>query len=124
MLANGNVMAVVAVKDLNSAKQFYGSTLGLPQVSENPGGVTYKSGNGSLFVYQSDYAGTNQANTAAWDVADVAAEVEELKAKGVTFEHYDMPGATLEGDVHVMGDMKSAWFKDPDGNIFCISTEH
>jgi catechol 2,3-dioxygenase-like lactoylglutathione lyase family enzyme len=124
MLANGNVMAVVAVKDLNAAKQFYGGTLGLPQSGENPGGVAYKSGNGTIFVYQSKFAGTNKANAAAWDVSDVAAEVEELKAKGITFEHYDMPGATLEGDVHVMGDMKSAWFKDPDGNVLCISTEH
>jgi predicted lactoylglutathione lyase len=46
--------------------------------------------------------------------------VEQLKAKGVTFEHYDMPGVELQGDVHVMGDMHAAWFKDPDGNILNI----
>ncbi|HST08217.1 MAG TPA: hypothetical protein VLJ83_08585 [Gemmatimonadaceae bacterium] len=43
-----------------------------------------------------------------------------LKAKGVAFEHYDFPGMTLKGDVHIMGDMKAAWLKDPDGNILAI----
>ena len=43
--------------------------------------------------------------------------VEELRAKGVTFEHYDLPEMTREGDVHVMGDLRAVWFKDPDGNI-------
>jgi hypothetical protein len=52
-----------------------------------------------------------------WSVDDVDAEVKELKKKGVAFEHYEMPGSTLEGDVHVFGDMRVAWFKDPDGNI-------
>ena len=43
-----------------------------------------------------------------------------LRAKGVTFEHYDMPGLKLEGDIHVAGPTKVAWFKDPDGNILNI----
>jgi hypothetical protein len=48
--------------------------------------------------------------------------VQQLKAKGITFEHYDMPGVTREGDIHVAGDMKVAWFKDPDGNILNIAS--
>jgi hypothetical protein len=46
--------------------------------------------------------------------------VRELKAKGVTFEHYNMPDTTREDDIHVAGNMKVAWFKDPDGNILNI----
>jgi hypothetical protein len=46
--------------------------------------------------------------------------VRALKAKGVTFEHYDMPDTKREGDIHVSGDMKAAWFEDPDGNILNI----
>ena len=59
------------------------------------------------------------ATTAAsWSVGDdLDAVIADLKSKGVTFEHYDMPDITLEGDVHVMGELKAAWFKDPDGNI-------
>ena len=55
-----------------------------------------------------------------WAVDDVESEVNALKAKGVKFEHYDMPGLKRQGDVHIGGDMKVAWFKDPDGNILNI----
>lgn len=120
MLGNTNVHAIVAVKDLNQAKNFYENTLGLIKIDDNPGGVMYKSGDSKIFVYPSDYAGTNQANAASWEVDNIEAVVADLKAKGVTFEHYDMPGVTLEDDVHVMGDMKAAWFKDPTGNILCL----
>jgi len=72
-------------------------------------------------VYESRFAGTNQATSATWIVRDdLAGVVKDLAAKGVKFEHYDMPGMQLEGDVHVMGDGKAAWFKDPDGNILAI----
>jgi hypothetical protein len=40
----------------------------------------------------------------------------------MTFEHYDTPGVTRDGDIHVAGDMKVAWFKDPDGNILNITS--
>jgi hypothetical protein len=50
-------------------------------------------------------------------VANIEEAVRELKSKGVTFEHYDMPGMRLEEDIHVSPGMKVAWFKDPDGNI-------
>ncbi len=121
MLGEGTVYATIAVKDINKAKEFYGGTLGLEQADENPGGVTYKSGSSRVFVYPSQYAGTNQATCAAWEVSDIEATVNELKAKGVSFEQYDnMPETTREGDIHVMGDMKAAWFKDPDGNILSI----
>jgi hypothetical protein len=72
-------------------------------------------------VYRSKYAGTNQATALTWVVGDeVENVVESLKAKGVSFEHYDMPDITREGDVHIGGNMKVAWFRDPDGNILNI----
>ena len=72
-------------------------------------------------VYRSKYAGTNQATALTWVVGDeVENVVESLKAKGISFEHYDMPDITREGDVHIGGNMKVAWFKDPDGNILNI----
>ncbi len=122
MLGNNNVHAIVAVKDLEVAKKFYTEVIGLTQLSENPGGVMYQSGsNSKIFVYPSQFAGTNQANAASWEVSDIDAVIADLKSKGVTFEHYDnIPGVTLQGDVHTMGDMKAAWFKDPDGNILCL----
>lgn len=120
MLKDGTVFATLAVKDINKGKEFYGGTLGLEQIDENPGGVTYTCGGGKLFVYQSPTAGTNQATCASFEVSDVEAVAADLKAKGVKFEQYDMPGGNREGDIHTMGPMKSAWFTDPDGNILNI----
>jgi hypothetical protein len=70
--------------------------------------------------YISEYAGTNRATAASWEVEDVEAEVEALKARGVAFEHYELPGTTRKGDIHVAGSLKNAWFKDPEGNILGI----
>lgn len=125
MLSEGKVIATIAVSDIAAGKAFYGEKLGLKQVDESPGGVTYESGEGSrVFVYQSSFAGTNQATCATWAVSDVEAAVNDLKAKGINFEHYDMPEMKIEGDIHTWGDgsEKAAWFKDPDGNILNVSS--
>ena len=118
MLGQTDAQANLAVRDLGVARRFYERTLGLAPVHEEAGElVVYKSGNSLLNVYRSDYAGTNKATAVTWTVDDVDNEVRDLKRRGVTFEHYDMPGLTREGDVHVGDDMKVAWFRDPDGNI-------
>jgi catechol 2,3-dioxygenase-like lactoylglutathione lyase family enzyme len=109
---------------LEVSKKFYEDTLGLTQVgAEGEELLVFKSGNTTIYVYQSQNAGTNQATTLTWVVGeDLEDIIRELKTKGVTFEHYDMPDMTREGDVHVFGDMKVAWFKDPDGNILNITS--
>ena len=119
MLENSNASANLAVKDLAKAKAFYQGTLGLSQVDDMGGElVVYKSGETVLNVYRSQFAGTNKATAVTWAVGDrISPIVKALKSKGVIFEHYDMPGLTLEGDIHVGSGMKVAWFKDPDGNI-------
>lgn len=123
MLNEGKVFATLAVKDMAAGKKFYGETLGLKQVDENPGGVTYESGGSKLFVYQAPTAGSGQATCAFWQVNDATTVAKDLKTKGVNFEHYDgMPGTNWEGDVAVMGGMKMAWFKDPDGNVLGVGS--
>lgn len=119
MLNQNDAVANVAVKDLNAAKKFYENTLGLTVIdTEGDEVVVYKSGHSSLNVYRSRYAGTNKATAVTWDVGGRLEEiVKALQTKGVKFEHYDLPGLELQGDVHVGGGMKVAWFKDPDGNI-------
>jgi catechol 2,3-dioxygenase-like lactoylglutathione lyase family enzyme len=123
-LADGRVFATVAVSRMEIAREFYGQTLGLKQVDENPGGIGFDCGGGNIFVYVSDTAGTGSATAAMWDVDDVTPIAEELAAKGVKFEHYDMPDAELVGDVHQWdgGSFKNAWFRDPDGNILGIAS--
>ena len=121
MLADKDAMATIAVKDLKAAKKFYGDTLGLkPTPVPEPEVLNYKSGNSTILVYKSQFAGTNKATSATWIVDDVEGIARDLKAKGVAFEHYDFPGMTRKGDVHITGKTKAAWFKDPDGNILAV----
>jgi catechol 2,3-dioxygenase-like lactoylglutathione lyase family enzyme len=124
MLGTRNAVANLAVRDIGRARAFFTETLGLKQVgSEGDELIVLKSGNSVVNVYRSEHAGTNEATAVTWEVDDIHAEVESLKNKGVAFEHYDMPGLTLDGDVHVGHGMKVAWFKDPDGNILNIVGE-
>ena len=124
MLGDKDAAANIAVKNLEIAKKFYEDTLGLTQVAaEGQEVIVLKSGNSTVNVYRSQYAGTNKSTTVTWVVGeDIESVVQQLKAKGITFEHYDMPGVTREGDVHIAGDMKVVWFKDPDGNILNIAS--
>src|SRR5262245_52718917 len=122
MLSDNDPVATVAVKDLGVARRFYSDTLELPLLdSESNEVLVFKSGRTKLNVYRSKYAGTNQATAITWPVGDQLEDtVRRLKDKGVRFEHYDMPGLERKGDLHVHGDMQTAWFKDPDGNILNV----
>jgi catechol 2,3-dioxygenase-like lactoylglutathione lyase family enzyme len=122
MLEAKDAVATIPVRDIKTAKRFYEGTIGLkPANGQEADALTYKSGSSEILVYQSQYAGTNKATAATWGVGnDIEKIVQELKAKGVSFEHYDMPGMTRKGDVHVAERMKAAWFKDPDGNILAL----
>ena len=121
MLADKDAVATIAVKDLKAAKRFYGDTLGLKLTPvPEPEVLNYKSGNSTVLVYKSQFAGSNKATAVTWIVDDVEGTVRDLKAKGISFEHYDFPGMTRKGDVHIAGKSKAAWFKDPDGNILAL----
>lgn len=122
MLSDNDAIATVAVKNLESAKAFYENTLGLTKVMENEEVVAFKAGKSTLFVYRSQYAGTNKATAVTFVTPEVDDLVRTLKGRGVAFEHYDLPKMTRQGDIHVAGPMKTAWFKDPDGNIFSLVT--
>jgi catechol 2,3-dioxygenase-like lactoylglutathione lyase family enzyme len=124
MLGNKDAAANIAVRDLETAKKFYQDILGLTQIGvEGQEVIVFKSGNSIINVYRSQYAGTNQATAVTWVVGeDMEGVVQQLKTKGVAFEHYDIPGVTRQGDIHVADNMKVAWFKDPDGNILNITS--
>ncbi len=123
MLGKNDAIATVAVKDVKVARKFYEGTLGLKPIPTGgeAGVFSCKSGNSSILVYESQFARTNKATAVTWVIDnDIEGVVKALKGKGVAFEHYDFPDTTRKGDVHVMGKMKNAWFKDPDGNILAI----
>ena len=121
-LADADVVATVAVKDLDRAVAFYRDVLGLRRIGgEEMGVALFRSGASRLLVYPSEYAGTNRATSATWDLgAAFDAVVAQLEAAGVSFEHYDI-GMERRGNVHIAGSFKAAWFKDPDGNILHVN---
>lgn len=125
MLSNMNAITSIGVKDISRARDFYEKKLGLsPVCSGEPMEEVQmlKCGNSLVELYQSEFAGTNKATAISWVVGDeITKEVDALKQKGINFEHYNFPYAKLEGDIHVMGNIKAAWFKDPDGNILCLA---
>lgn len=121
MLNGAKVAVAIAVKDLSTAKEFYGDTLGLNLAEETPAGAWYETNGTRLLVYPSGFAGTNKATYAGFGVEDVEGAVTDLKAKGVQFQTFDMPGVTWDGEIASFGETeKSAWFTDPDGNILAL----
>ena len=119
MLGNHDSSAIVAVRDIDRAREFYERTLGLEVLGDDGGqGVlTFATGATKLIVYRSDEAGGNRGNAVVWGVGDdLDAIVAALEAKDVKFEHYPDIG-TLDGNVHQAGSAKLVWIKDPDGNI-------
>ncbi len=123
MLNDTTAVATVGVRDMKRAKQFYEGKLGLqPVESMGDSAAAYRTGSSSLFVYESKFAGTNQATAVTWDLGtDVDNVVRDLKGKGIAFEHYDLPDTRLDGDIHVSGNRRLAWLKDPDGNILALA---
>ncbi len=121
MLGRADATPMIAVKDLDRARKFYEETLGLSAKEAMDGEVLEVTAGDTLInVYRSEFAGTNQATALTYTVDDIESEVRDLKEKGVFFQQYDMPGLEPRGDLYVGEGMKTAWFKDPDGNILSL----
>jgi catechol 2,3-dioxygenase-like lactoylglutathione lyase family enzyme len=123
MLESASTHPMIAVKDLDVAKQFYGVTLGLTPSDERPGAaVRYDARGGTWFlVYQSTFAEAAESTRMRFEVEDIESTVEELRARGIVFEEYDLPGVkTVDGIATHESGARGAWFKDPEGNILQI----
>jgi catechol 2,3-dioxygenase-like lactoylglutathione lyase family enzyme len=121
MLQESPMFAYLPVKDLARARHFYEKQLGFAPKSELGGGVLYEFARGTAcFMYPTPNAGTSRASQAFWQVADVEREVADLRGRGVVFEEYDFPGLKTVNGIATAGGAKSAWFKDPDGNILAL----
>ena len=122
MLKDKTSSAIIAVSDIERARKFYRDILGLAVADDSMADtvMTFHTGDTVLIVYRSKFAGTNKANAVVWGVGnEIETITQSLKAKGVTFEHYD--DMARDGDVHHDGSMKMVWFKDPDGNILHLN---
>lgn len=124
MLADIDAQPTLAVKSLPRARPFYEDVLGLKPVGPSMSGVqSYAAGRSVIVVYESPFAGTNKATSVSWPLGGrLEQTVADLKAKGAVFEHYDLPGLSLQADVHVGHGMRLAWLKDPDGNIIHLGS--
>ena len=126
MLNDSKVEANIPASDIERARDFYADKLGLTPTREMAGEVLlYRTAGGTAFqFYRTDFAGQAGHTIAQWHVDDIESEVHDLKAKGVTFEVYEMPGVTWDGEIAAMAGVgRAAWFKDSEGNTMCIDQE-
>jgi catechol-2,3-dioxygenase len=117
MLADHPIDPMILATDLAVAREFYGDRVGLEVVIESDDFVTFKCGGDSRLVVTRSSTGTGESQTkASWRVSDLAAEVTELRSRGVEVQEFDEPWLrTIEGIADV-GFALAAWFVDPDGN--------
>lgn len=124
MLSQFTPVATLPTGDLPRARKFYEDTLGLTPDRDDVGGVSYRSGDGMVFLYESQYAGTNKATAVSFDVptSSFQAEVDSLRAKGIDFVTFEADGIEWNDGVASMGEtMQGVWFTDPDGNILSVA---
>ena len=121
MLQRYPLYSYIPARDVARARRFYEDKLGLVPREEIAGGVAYGFAGGTgCFLYPTPNAGTSQASQAFWQVDDVDALIAALKARGVAFEAYDMPGERSPQGAVTAGGAKAAWFKDSEGNIMAL----
>jgi predicted enzyme related to lactoylglutathione lyase len=121
MLQQSPMYAYIPAADLARARAFYEHKVGLVPKEETNGGVVYEFGrHTAAFLYPTPNAGTSQASQAFWAVDDVDREIDALKARGVVFESYDVPGDRSDSGAVTAGGAKAAWFKDTEGNIMAL----
>jgi catechol 2,3-dioxygenase-like lactoylglutathione lyase family enzyme len=128
MLADSQVATRLPAKDLARARRFYSEKLGLEPVEERPGGLRYRCGGTDFALFESAGAASGTHTQMGWEVADIEAIVAALKARGVVFEEYDLPGLeTVNGIAEIEGNYASkgigergAWFRDSEGNLLGI----
>lgn len=128
-LGRGGVATRLPAQDLARARRFYAERLGLEPVEERPGGLRYEVGRGEFALFESAGAPSGEHTQMGWEVDDLEATIAELRARGLEFEEYDLPGLrTVDGIAEVVGNYPSkggvgeraAWFRDGEGNMLGI----
>lgn len=120
MLDKSTVYATIPAQDLDRARAFYADKLGLEPEEERPEGLRYRCGDGNFLLFVSSGQASGSHTQLGFDVPDIQDAVERLRAKGVVFEEYDMPGFKTENGIAVIDGEKGAWFKDSEGNLLAI----
>jgi catechol-2,3-dioxygenase len=117
MLVDNPIDPMILATDLGVAKEFYGDRIGLDVLIESDDFVTFSCGGDSRLVVTRSSTGTSEPQTkASWRVSDLAAEVADLRSRGVVLEQYDEPGPMTVDGIADVGFALAAWFVDPHGN--------
>jgi catechol 2,3-dioxygenase-like lactoylglutathione lyase family enzyme len=128
MLARANVAVRLPAQDLERARAFYAEKLGLEPTEERPGGLRYRLAGGEFALFESAGQPSGEHTQIAFEVDDIDAVVADLRARGVVFESYELPGlTTVDGIAEIAGNYPSkgsgeraAWFRDSEGNLLGI----
>ena len=120
MLKDHPVHTTLPATDLARAKAFYAEKLGLTPVEEHPGGAFYECGGRRFLLFPSGGAASGTHTQMGFNVADIEAEVRDLRERGVEFEDYDFPGFDRQTGIARHGVVRSAWFKDSEGNLLGV----
>jgi catechol 2,3-dioxygenase-like lactoylglutathione lyase family enzyme len=121
MLAQSRVTTMLPVVDMRRARAFYEEKLELRAKGQRPNGdVVYEIQGATVALYSRSQPTRADHTALSFEVKDLAAEVQRLTGRGVTFEDYDLPGLKTVNKVCVLGSEKAAWFKDTEGNILCL----
>jgi catechol-2,3-dioxygenase len=121
MLGDHPIDVVLLATDLESSKQFYAGKLGLEILNESEEAITYRCGGDSQLAVTKSTTGTADEQTqAGWRVDDLAAELAELRSRGVEIQEYDMPGLKTVDGVADLGFALVAWIVDPHRNALEI----
>lgn len=127
MLQESSAFSGFSVSNLEAAKEFYQSVLGLI-VYEESMGLSLKLDGVEVFIYEKPDHKPAEFTILNFRVADINASIDNLESKGVVFERYDnLPApqdekGVLRGLAANMGP-DIAWFKDPSENVFAILQE-
>jgi catechol 2,3-dioxygenase-like lactoylglutathione lyase family enzyme len=116
MLGASMVVTTIPVRDLERSKAFYGETLGLTLLWDNPASARFRCGEVSeLSIFKRP--GTFTEHTLGhFEVADIEAAVKDLEARGVAFIDYTEGPLVTTNHIAQVGPARGAWFHDPDGN--------
>jgi catechol 2,3-dioxygenase-like lactoylglutathione lyase family enzyme len=121
VLTDCRIHATIPAADLGRARKWYADKLGFEPVRQLPGGLMYDSAEGTRFIiYPTPNAGRSPNTLMGFATDDIEAEVSHLKARGVVFEEYDFPTLQTVDSIATVGETRSAWFHDSEGNIIGV----
>ena len=121
MLRDSPLDVVLLATDLDPARDFYSNKLALPMIDESEQSLTFSCGAGSRVIISKSETGTADSQTQAqWRVQDLAAELADLRSRGVKIEEYDDPGFKTEDGIYDAGFALFAWITDPAKNSLSL----